>query len=309
MAKIKAYSGFDRDNNTFYPNEQPASNMKLTPGAYTIHVNNMTGKIYIQGFDFKHDQLLDLPTKEYQQIVNQIEHFLKPETRAKFDAHGFLYKRSALLHGSWGTGKTCIVSRIANYATTKGGITLFNPDPRILLEVLNMIEDVQPEATVVVVWEELDKMIDKFEQELLNILDGEVQKSNIIFLATTNYIDKIPARVKRPGRFSNIVEVAFPDAKSREFYLKVKIKDSSVNIAEWVDKTEGFSIDELKATVLDVMCLDVSLDEVITTIKAAKDANVPTNIEDVDYEQESLIQQMITDKKQAINLSAMKLRR
>jgi len=77
-----------------------------------------------------------------------------------------------------------------------------------------------------------------------------------------------------------VVEVLFPDAKCREHYLTVKL-GRDANIAEWVEKTEGFSIDELKATVLEVKCLGVALDDVLDRILKARPAKViPVDQED-----------------------------
>jgi SpoVK/Ycf46/Vps4 family AAA+-type ATPase len=102
-------------------------------------------------------------------------------------------------------------------------------------------------------------------------LDGEIQKSNVIFMATTNHIDKIPARIRRPGRFSSIIEVGFPSEETRLFYLNKKLGGRS-GLGLWAKKTEGFSIDELKETVLAVVCLSQDLDAVIKRVKANKDS-------------------------------------
>src|ERR1035437_384054 len=120
-----------------------------------------------------------------------------------------------------------------------------------------------------VIFEELDQLIENYETSLLNLLDGEIQKPNVIFVATTNFIDKIPTRIRRPGRFSSVIHVDFPTAITRHFYLTKKI-GHSLELDGWVEKTKNFSIDELKETVLAVKCLGYNLDTIIDRIRTNK---------------------------------------
>jgi SpoVK/Ycf46/Vps4 family AAA+-type ATPase len=87
-----------------------------------------------------------------------------------------------------------------------------------------------------------------------------------MYIATTNYIDKIPARVRRPGRFSSVIKVGFPNAKARAHYLSTKLKDKAM-IASIVERTDGFSIDELKEVVRGVYCMGKDLDSYIQYVK------------------------------------------
>ena len=74
----------------------------------------------------------------------------------------------------------------------------------------------------------------------------------------------------RTSRFSSVIHVPFPDAKARAHYLDVKFGNEVTNAKEWVEKTEGFSIDDLKEVVLAVTCLDQNIDEVVDKIKKNK---------------------------------------
>lgn len=242
---------------------------KLPPGVYEVEANQM-GEVYFSKIKTNHDALVDLPDTEYDQVVKEIELFMAPETRALFEENGFVYKRSTLLYGEPGTGKTCIVNRVINKVVSEGGIALFSPNPRLLEESYKILDSLQPETRVLVVFEELDKLISNYEGALLNLLDGEVQKSNIIYVATTNHIDQVPPRIRRPGRFSSVIEVGFPTANTRRFYLNHKLKGprvNKVNLDVWVETTEGFSIDELKETVLAVRCLNYTLESIVSRIK------------------------------------------
>lgn len=251
---------------------------KLPSGVYEVNANQ-AGEIYFSKIKTNHDELVDLPDTEYDSVVKEIQLFMKPETRDLFTQYGFVYKRSTLLYGPPGTGKTCIVNRLVQKVIEDGGIALFSPNPKLLEESYKILDALQPETRIMVIFEELDKLIDSYEGALLNLLDGEIQKSNIIYVATTNYIDKIPPRIRRPGRFSSTIPVGYPTAETRRFYLNYKVKNGA-DIESWVAKTEGFSIDELKETVLSVLCLSYDLDQIIARIRENKNGTVPKQNDD-----------------------------
>lgn len=267
------YKDYTKRDDKFFVNLNRDGQPKLPAGHYLLKYIPDADQLIFESIKFNHDELLEIPSKEFGDITNQIDTFLTPDTRELFDKYGFLYKRSILMHGVPGTGKTCLVNRIANKVVDEGGIILFNPDPRLLQKTYKVLADIQPESNLVVVFEELDKMVIGYEHQLLNLLDGEIQRDNVIYLATTNFIDKVPPRIMRPGRFSSVVEIPFPDATCRKFYLDNKIGkvDTEAEILNIVKATDGFSIDELKETVLSYKCLGISLDEVVTRIKKTKE--------------------------------------
>jgi len=285
---MKKYDKIVQMDSDFKPISDITVLDKLPAGIYEVN-QNMQSEIYFSKIKTNHDDLIDLPSEAYDQVIKEIELFMRPQTRQKFADNGFLYKRSSLLWGPPGTGKTCIVNRIAHSVVAEGGVALFSPNPRLLEESFKILDSVQPETRVMVIFEELDQLMERYESDLLNILDGEIQKSNVIYVATTNYIDKIPARIRRPGRFSSVVQVAFPSAETRRFYLNHKFK-GKVDIESWVSKTDGFSVDELKETALSVLCLSADLDAIIRRIKENKGDSVeepneePHNASDCFYE-------------------------
>jgi Cdc6-like AAA superfamily ATPase len=52
--------------------------------------------------------------------------------KVKFKDLGFLYKRSALLEGLPGTGKSVIVNRVMQNVVNNNGVCLFIEDPRYI---------------------------------------------------------------------------------------------------------------------------------------------------------------------------------
>jgi ATP-dependent 26S proteasome regulatory subunit len=160
---------------------------------------------------------------------------------------------------------------IANDVIKQNGVVFFNPSPDDLIRAYRVINEVEPNRLIMVVFEEFDELLNRYESELLHVLDGEIQRNNAVYIATTNNIEKIPSRLLRPGRFSSTIEIKYPNAKARSQYLKIKMpKIDEELLDKWIKSSEGLSIDELKETVLAVECLDQDLDSVVKKIKKLK---------------------------------------
>jgi len=238
---MKTFQGIVQSGKQFEPTKSEArAYTKLQPGVYTTHFNAMSGDFWFEEFNNNHDKIIDLPSPEYQKLTKEMTTFLHPETRAKFDEKGFLYKRSALLYGNPGTGKTVLVNRIIQEVIKNGGVVLFSQDPRLLPKAYSVLDDLQPDTITMVVLEEFDTIIRQYgESILLNLLDGEIQKQNVMYLATTNYLGKIPKRMIRPGRMSSVIEVKYPNTQCRQQYFSLKMGKDFKDLNQWVEKTNG----------------------------------------------------------------------
>jgi hypothetical protein len=262
---IKKYETFLKIDKDHSPSPGIEIVGKLRPDVYRVDYDYNTDSVTFVTMESNHDELVDLPGTEYESVISDVDIFLTPECQARFDAVGFLHKFNILLYGAPGTGKTCLVNRVAQKVIASGGIVLFNPTPVSLKTTFTALDSIQPETRVLIIFEEMDDHVRRDEATLLHVLDGEVQKKNAMFIATTNYIDKIPARVRRPGRFSTVVEVKFPNTEARRAYLKTKLKDAAV-IETIVERTNDFSIDELKEVVRGHYCMGKDLNSYISYV-------------------------------------------
>lgn len=273
--KNKEYSNFVQYNNKFVANSSVKGEVaSLPPGIYTIHFDPRQGILWFQETTVLSDQILNLPSAEYEQVVKEINLFLEPTTKESFKKYGYIYKRSTLMHGLPGTGKTVITQRLVRDVIDKKGIVLYVDNPKLLGLAYDALKDICPDVLTMVVFEEFDRMAARFETDLLSILDGEIQKDNVVYLATTNYIDKIPARLRRPGRFSTVIEVHYPTLEARLFYLENKLFGDS-RAKSLAERTEGLSIDELKEVIQAHVILKQPLDYVLGRIWANKQQNPP----------------------------------
>jgi SpoVK/Ycf46/Vps4 family AAA+-type ATPase len=277
-AKImkKNYRDFSNVGNKYLPNFDGGSSApRLPPGSYILKFDPQQGIFWFESKDIVSDDILDLPSPEYDQITKEMLYFMRPEVKELFDKGGYVYKRSALLHGLPGTGKTVITNRVARDIIKAGGICLWVTEPALLAAAFSALEDIQPNILTGVIFEEFDGIVQKHESELLTLLDGQVQKNNVIYLATTNYLNRIPKRIYRPGRMSSVIEVKYPHAEARRMYLEHKyarLGIHSVDVASRVAATKGLSIDELKEVVQAVDLLRNPLDAVLTRLKQLKSA-------------------------------------
>lgn len=265
------YTSYNLSNDTYTPVKKSSMEEALIPGIYRLEYNEWLGEVLFSVQKTNYDELLRLPGTEYDKVMTEIDKFITPETKAVFKEYGFLYKRGIFLHGVPGTGKTCIVNRVAEQVVEAGGLVFFNPEPFLLKKAFNVLDDIQPETLVMVILEEFDTTIKLDESEFLSILDGEIQKNNVIYVATTNYIENVPTRVYRPGRFSSVIEVGFPPVEARSYYLQYKLQSSEAEVSELAEITEGLSIDELKEVVLAVKCLGHDVNDTVNRLRALKE--------------------------------------
>lgn len=247
----------------------------LPPGVYEVSIHESMAGTFTVFDPVKNtsDELVDLPSKEYSRVMQETKTFLKPETKARFKDLGFLYKRSTILHGLPGTGKTCLVSRVSREVVSMGGVVLLPYKVGCISAAFSVLKDLQPDCLTVVILEEFDDIVaGSGESKLLDLLDGHSQKENVMFLATTNYIDRIPARIMRPGRFASVIEVDFPTSEARLSYLNAKLRDvlPTKTISKWVELSAGLSIDELKECIQSVILLGNTIEHVIERISKTR---------------------------------------
>jgi len=275
-----AYKGVYVQNKKYYPMEQNSElSNQLPPGSYRIRSNSK--QFWFEKIDLKFDSILNLPSKEFRYVTEQFSTFLQPEIKSKFSQYGFLYKRSALLYGKPGVGKTIITNRIAEEVITKyNGICLLLEQAGEIAIAFDVLNSLQPNTPVVVVLEELDVLLQRDEREMLVLLDGAIQKENVMFLATTNHIDKIPKRILRPGRFGLVVEMHYPTEEARRMFFETKLGVGHESINTFVSMSDGLSIDELKEIIMSCVIFQNDIHSVVERIKNTRSEGCEYTLEE-----------------------------
>jgi hypothetical protein len=256
---------------------------KLTPGVYEIDSSQSIG-IYFEKIPIKTEGLVRFPDTNSDKVVAEIQRFWERESI--FGEYGLTYKRGILLYGPPGSGKSCTIQLIMEDVVNREGIVVKFTDPYLYIDGMRILRQIQEETPVVTIMEDIDSILELYnESEILNILDGVNEVRKTVFLATTNYPEKLgPRIVNRPSRFDKRYRIGYASAESRRIYFNHLIRDKDINalnidLDKWVTDTDGFSVAHLKELFVAVVILGDSYEEAIETLKSMKE-----NLEDRDYE-------------------------
>lgn len=240
----------------------------LPSGCYKTMMCNVG--VWFDPINLVTDSLIPFPDTKSDLVISEIELFWK--LQKKFRSFGFSHKRGYLLWGPPGSGKTCTVAMIINKMVKKGGLVIIADHPMVLSGALANLRAVEPNRELVVIWEDIDAVIERFgESEVLSVLDGESQVDNVIFIATTNYPEKLDSRItNRPSRFDRIEKIDMPSAEARRIYLEAKGCKTVMGDVDLVVETTGMSIAHLRELIVGIWCLGNDPKDVLTRLKKMK---------------------------------------
>lgn len=272
------------NGNNYFPNLQTERSDSLPSGAYECCVM-MDGTMYLKPIEIMTDEIVEIPDHGVNEIVDDVRYFWSDKVTAKFKEYGLVKSRGIIAEGLPGTGKTIALAKTAKMVINEfDGIVLFNPEVSLLKDFLRTIKEIEPNKKLMVMWEEFDTLLGYGESILLSLLDGELKVDNIIYLATTNYISRIPARIKnRPSRFAKIVNFALPSRETREAFLRAKLhKSDSHLLPKLLEASDGFVIDQVKDLIISVCCFGYDISDSVRKIKSMQEESVGAD----DYNEE-----------------------
>lgn len=149
-------------------------------------------------------------------ILNHIDNWMKSEDI--YSERGLLFKTGILLYGTPGTGKSSLAMAIANYVGC--GLITIDPTTFQYMNISEITESiVADECKYVVLIDEIDTLFksrtdttitDEQKEKaakLLAFLDSQQSPTNVIFIATTNYIHVLDQALMRKGRFDLVEEM------------------------------------------------------------------------------------------------------
>lgn len=266
---------FKQVGNDFFVERNGDFSQKLPPGIYKASITP-DYRVYFSKLDPVTDNLVDVEGSIHEEIIADVEKFTTEETKANFKRYGVVHKRGYLLHGRAGTGKTVVAIKAAKKLAEAGGVILFNPSPDLLATCVPLIRQNDSESLIGVIYEEFDDHLRGSQSTLLSVLDGELQVSNFVVIACTNYMSKIPARVKnRPSRFARVIEIGVPEASFRETFFKAKLSaDHQDDVAAFVEASDGMVIDQMKDLIISVYCMGETLASATKKIKEMQDNSI-----------------------------------
>lgn len=208
---------------------------------------------------------------KFQEVDTLFKVFYSPDTKKIMKDLGFYNKTGILLYGKEGTGKTTILRHFYLKGIAEhNALVFFLPaeDEYNFNRCWDLIAKIRvtQDNPIIVVFEEVDELLEQhyLEATLKKIMDGPSSIDNVVFMGTTNYIEKIPDSIKsRPSRFKYCIEIEpIKDVKVLRTVIRSILKDTidDKEVAALSKDLSGETIDVIKHRCLDIL------------------TNVPTNV-------------------------------
>ena len=200
------------------------------------------------------DIILDEDTKRILQRTIIDFH----ERRNELMKVGLPGRRGVLFYGPPGTGKTYTCRYISHQLESATTIVAAGMSLLHIKSICNIARMLQPS---VVILEDVDLVYSARDRniyttalgELMDELDGFNPEDHIIFILTTNAIERVEAAIReRPGRISQCVYFGAPNAELRRLYLEFMLAPYDclrLNMDELIASTEGVTQAFLKELV------------------------------------------------------------
>lgn len=269
------------DKRIFVPTSETCS--RLVPGVYEIKMSNTVG-LYFEKVPVSTKGVLRFPQSNIDRVVGEIQKFWERESL--FKEYKLSYKRGILLYGPPGCGKSSAIKMIINDVIERSGIVVKFTVPELFQNGMRFLRQIEKDTPVVTLMEDVDSILDIYnESEVLNTLDGVEHLDKIVYLATTNYPERLgPRIINRPSRFDKRFKIDWPDKQSRKMYLQhiigpERIKELKIDLNIWVEDTEEMSVAHLKELFIAVVILGDEYEEAVENLKSMKEI-APTSSED-----------------------------
>lgn len=219
--------------------------------------------------------LLELPEMRSEEVIRSVERFWDAEKNYKegneFIIGGANYKNGLLIFGPPGSGKSCTLKLLSKKLINKGGTVFYSSgNPNLTMTWLSDFARIEKNRKSIVVLEDIDSLIQMYgESAYLDMLDSARSIDNVLFIATTNYPERLDPRMyNRPGRLCHVIHIGLPNAETRAAYLNAMLKEAGKkDIPKIVKESQGFTIDHLTALLNGVYREGKDLDAEIRRLR------------------------------------------
>ncbi|HLK54083.1 MAG TPA: AAA family ATPase [Candidatus Angelobacter sp.] len=226
---------------------------------------------YIQGYSPRVLDSVVLEPGEKEYLLQDVAQFRKSKQR--YECLGVPYHRGYLFYGPPGTGKTSLVSALAaHFGMSIFTVNLADFNDRSLMSAVNnvprnsvlLFEDIdcmngsqsraetgsgggQNSTTMVRPKENMSTQNGITLSGLLNVLDGFHAPAGVLFVMTTNHVEKLDQALLRPGRIDYKLYLGkasdqqkielycrfFPNASEKEAWEFIEASRSAETMAEF----------------------------------------------------------------------------
>jgi len=267
---------FKKSGDSFVLEQKTEMHDSLPSNVYKISNVPQVGIVF-QPITLITDDLIKVDNSITDELVGFINNFKSEETKARYKKVKIIHKTGILLYGIPGTGKSASINMIIKELIKDNAIIFFDAEPGIISAVLPAVREQNPEKLICVIYEEFDEWLQQDQATINSFLDGQLSVNNMIFLATTNYIERIPGRIKnRPSRFQIVKEVGVPSEEFRRAWFTQKLTDigEEARIAEFVDQSNEMVTDQMKDLIVSNIALQIPLPEVVKKLQDMSDNSI-----------------------------------
>lgn len=183
-----------------------------------------------------------------------------------YKSRGLTFKTGILLYGVAGTGKSSLASAIATYLNC--GLISIDTATFGDLNIAEVVESINADnCRYVVLLDEIDTIFANRESDnvsetqkakiskLLALLDSQQSPNNVIFVATTNYVDRLDKAVIRKGRFDMSVELGnISESTAVDMCKSFNLNDNEIKkVLAHYKNTDDINPADLQNTILTVV--------------------------------------------------------
>lgn len=261
-------------NGKYFPTFLTAKHVEA--GIYRIFYSNTDQAVCVQKSDVNIDDLFMLPTSQHESILKDLKSFWN--SIDIFTKFGFVHKRGILLHGDPGCGKSALIQLIMNSVINDYDGIIFNicdrDDLEYFIDYIPIVRAIEPIRPIVVIMEDIDEIMGDSGfaiSQVLNLLDGVKQINNVVYLATTNYPEKLSERISnRPSRFDRKYHVEIPNDKVRKAFFEHKLDKDFKDLDIWVADSKGLSLAHCKEMIISTILLQNSYTDTLAQLGVLK---------------------------------------
>jgi hypothetical protein len=203
------------------------------------------------------DQLVRFKTGIVAEVIEDADKFFKPETRNAYKELKVTHKMGMIFHGKPGTGKTSMCTLIMRELAEKHSAICLDCTGKSLNFIKYVIEELRniQDNPIVIFVDEFEFSVQREENRYLTFLDGTDSVDNSIFIGCTNYLKKVPKRIKdRKSRIKKLHCIScLPEAVYREYVIDRVPSMGPSEVAEFTHYAieKEMTIDQLKHALID----------------------------------------------------------
>lgn len=253
---------------------------ELQPGVYELWNAGTMFSGYIPAFttEKEKDKLVKFKSGIVSEVIRDTARFLGEESKKMYAELKLTHKMGMIFYGKPGTGKTSTCMLIMKEVAEKYGVISLNCTGKNLDFVAACVDKIRKIQSnpIIIFMDEFEYAIRGDEHRYLTFLDGTDSVDNLIFMGCTNYLEKIPERIKfRKSRIKYLHNIdSLPLEVYRE-YLADRVPNMSASlIAEFAFKAEEkrLTIDQLKHALIDHKLEGLNIDDAIKEASSFNDA-------------------------------------